>query len=173
MSSATDWQVASWPGTASWRTISSRAGSLNAKRTADTSMSPTAGCSNSATGPAYRQNLDGSTSMEQCVDSDGSTKIEPSEALMSGISRRTVGFWLLAVTQVLFFAASSAPSPLYLVYQQEWHFSSLTLTLVFASYAAALLLTLLTVGGLSDFLGRKRVLAVALVIEVLAMIAFL
>src|SRR4029078_13149534 len=102
-----------------------------------------------------------------------STKIEPSEALMSGISRRTVGFWLLAVTQVLFFAASSAPSPLYLGYQQEWHFSSLTLTLVFASYAAALLLTLLTVGGLSDFLGRRRVLAVALVIEVVAMVAVL
>src|SRR6478735_6550046 len=92
---------------------------------------------------------------------------------MSGITRRTIGFWLLALTQVLFFAASSAPSPLYLVYQQEWAFSSFTLTVVFASYAAALLLTLLTVGGLSDFLGRKRVLAVALVIEVLAMIAFL
>jgi predicted MFS family arabinose efflux permease len=34
-------------------------------------------------------------------------------------------------------------------------------------------LTLLTVGGLSDFLGRRRVLAVALVVEALAMVAFL
>jgi MFS family permease len=92
---------------------------------------------------------------------------------MSGTTRRTIGFWLLAATQVLFFAASSAPSPLYLVYQQKWHFSSFTLTLVFASYAGALLLTLLTVGGLSDFVGRRRVLAVSLVIEVVAMVAFL
>ncbi len=92
---------------------------------------------------------------------------------MSVITRRTVGFWLLGLTQVLFFAASSAPSPLYLVYQERWDFSSFTLTLVFASYAAALLLTLLTVGGLSDFLGRRPVLAIALVIEVIAMVAFL
>lgn len=92
---------------------------------------------------------------------------------MTVTDRRTLGFWLLALTQVLFFAASSAPTPLYVVYQDRWHFSSLTLTVVFASYAGALLLTLLTVGGLSDFVGRRRVLALSLVIEVLAMVAFL
>ena len=40
------------------------------------------------------------------------------------------------------------------------------------SYAAALLLTLLTAGGLSDYLGRRRVLAGALVVELLSMVAF-
>ncbi len=87
--------------------------------------------------------------------------------------RRTVGFWLLAATVVVFFAASSAPSPLYLVYQARWHFSALVLTLVFATYAVALLVALLTAGGLSDFVGRRRVIAVALVVEVASMVAFL
>jgi MFS family permease len=84
-----------------------------------------------------------------------------------------MGFWLLATTLVTFLAASSAPSPLYLVYQARWHFSATTLTLVFASYAGALLLTLLTLGGLSDFLGRRPVLAAALVLELVAMLGFL
>jgi MFS family permease len=86
--------------------------------------------------------------------------------------RRSVGFWVLAATLVAFFAASSVPTPLYLVYQQKWHFSAITLTLIFAAYAAALLVTLLTAGGLSDYLGRRRVLAGALVVELLSMLAF-
>src|SRR5713226_6992253 len=55
--------------------------------------------------------------------------------------------------------AASAPSPLYVVYQARWHFSAITLTSIFGVYALALLLTLLTVGGLSgivDFAGPKR-----------------
>jgi predicted MFS family arabinose efflux permease len=88
-------------------------------------------------------------------------------------ARRSIGFWLLATTVVVFFAASSAPSPLYVVYQQQWHFSALTLTLVFASYALALLVSLLTFGGLSDFIGRRPVIAGALAVELLSMVFFL
>jgi MFS family permease len=87
-------------------------------------------------------------------------------------SNRSTGFWVLATTMVVFFAASSVPTPLYVVYQQKWHFSSVTLTLIFAAYVAALLITLLTAGGLSDYLGRRRVLAGALGVELLAMVAF-
>jgi hypothetical protein len=39
-----------------------------------------------------------------------------------------------------FFAASSAPTPLYRLYQQDWGFSPGMLTLVFAVYALSLLL---------------------------------
>jgi MFS family permease len=88
-------------------------------------------------------------------------------------TRRQRGFWVLAATLVTFFAASSVPTPLYLVYQARWHFSAITLTLIFASYAAALLIALLTAGGLSDYLGRRRVLAGALVVELLSMAAFI
>ena len=93
--------------------------------------------------------------------------------MLAGTARRTLGFWLLAATEVLFFGASSAPSPLYVVYQARWQFSSFTLTVVFAAYAAALLLTLLTMGGLSDYLGRRRVIAASLLLELAAMVAFL
>ncbi|MCO6004102.1 MFS transporter [Actinoallomurus purpureus] len=86
---------------------------------------------------------------------------------------RTAGFWLLGTTLLVFMAASSAPSPLYVVYQHRWGFSATTLTAVFAVYALALLVALLTVGGLSDFVGRRPVLIAALLAETLAMVLFL
>lgn len=69
-------------------------------------------------------------------------------------------------------AASSAPSPLYPVFQGKFGFSALTLTAVFAVYVLALLVMLLTVGRLSDFVGRRPVLAFALVLDAAAMAVF-
>jgi len=69
-----------------------------------------------------------------------------------------VSFWVLIAAYLGLMLAASAPSPLYVVYAARWHFSAITLTSIFGVYALALLLTLLTVGGLSDFIGRKPVL---------------
>ena len=87
--------------------------------------------------------------------------------------RRRGAFWLVGLTLVAFLAASSAPSPLYVVFQERWGFSALTLTTVFASYAIALLVALVTVGGISDFLGRRPVLLAALALEAVSMVVFL
>ena len=86
---------------------------------------------------------------------------------------RAAAFWLVAATVTTLLAASSAPSPLYAVYQAEFGFSSATLTAIFAVYVLALLMSLLTVGRLSDFVGRRPVLAVALVVQAAAMAVFL
>jgi MFS family permease len=86
---------------------------------------------------------------------------------------RAVAFWVVTGTLAALLAASSAPSPLYPVYQAEFGFSSITLTAVFAVYVLALLAALLTVGRLSDYLGRRPVLAVALLVEAAAMSVFL
>ena len=86
-------------------------------------------------------------------------------------SRGALGF--LAVTVLCFFAASSAPTPLYHLYQQSWGFSSAILTLIFAVYALSLLGALLLVGSLSDYLGRRPVIFAALVLEILSMALFI
>lgn len=78
---------------------------------------------------------------------------------------------LPAATLGLFLAASSAPTPLYRLYQQAWGFSSL-LTLVFSVYAFSLLVALLTTGALSDHLGRRPVILAALVLEMASMAVF-
>ncbi len=58
--------------------------------------------------------------------------------------------------------ASITPTPLYHAYSALWHFSPLTLTLIYATYAVGVLASLLLVGSLSDDVGRRPVLLVAL-----------
>src|SRR5438552_13090150 len=58
--------------------------------------------------------------------------------------------------------ASTTPSPLYRTYSALWHFSPLTLTLIYATYAFGVLASLLLAGGVSDEVGRRPVLLVAL-----------
>ena len=82
-------------------------------------------------------------------------------------------FAAVAAIIVLFLAASSAPSPLYVVYQQEWGFTASVLTVVFAVYVVGLLGSLLVVGALSDHLGRRPVLAASILLEIVALVLFL
>jgi predicted MFS family arabinose efflux permease len=84
----------------------------------------------------------------------------------------TVSFYLLASIAVSFLAGSSAPSPLYAVYQQAWGFSPITTTIIFGIYAIAVLAALLTVGSLSDYVGRKPVLVAATLLQAVTMILF-
>jgi MFS family permease len=86
---------------------------------------------------------------------------------------RSTAFWSIAVLLVLVLAASGVPSPLYRVYQERFGFSSGVLTTVFGVYAFALLAALLVVGALSDHVGRRPVLAAALVVQAGAMVLFL
>ena len=86
---------------------------------------------------------------------------------------RAPSFWLLATLLAFLLFAASSPSPLYVVYEAKWHFSSITLTAIFAVYALALLAALLTTGRLSDHLGRRPVLMFALVVQIAGMGAFI
>lgn len=69
--------------------------------------------------------------------------------------------------------AVGAPSPLFVLYQQEWRFAPWLLTVAFAIYAITLLATLLVAGSLSDHIGRRPVLIGALAVQVVAMLMFL
>jgi predicted MFS family arabinose efflux permease len=86
---------------------------------------------------------------------------------------RTAAFYLLASIIVGFLAGSSAPTPLYAVYAGRWGFSPITTTIVFGVYALAVLAALLTVGRLSDHVGRRPVLLAALAVQVAAMVVFI
>src|SRR5438067_8409372 len=69
-------------------------------------------------------------------------------------------------------AFSTIPTPLYVLYQQRDGFSSFVVTVVFAVYAVGVIASLLLVGHVSDWVGRRRVLIPALGIEVLAAVLF-
>jgi len=69
--------------------------------------------------------------------------------------------------------ASVTPSPLYHVYATRWHFGPLTLTLIYATYAFGVLAALLLVGRVSDDVGRRPVLLVALAALALSTVVFI
>src|SRR4051812_29022359 len=58
--------------------------------------------------------------------------------------------------------ASITPSPLYGIYSQLWGFSPVVLTLIYGTYAFGVLATLILAGRVSDEVGRRPVLLVAL-----------
>ncbi|QFZ73032.1 MFS transporter [Streptomyces fagopyri] len=96
----------------------------------------------------------------------------PGSRARRGLSR-PVAFASIAAVFILFMAASSAPSPLYVIYQHEWSFSATTLTGVFAVYVAGMIAALLVLGALSDHIGRRPVLAAAIALEAVAMVLFI
>jgi MFS family permease len=77
-------------------------------------------------------------------------------------TRRRAAFWLLAFVFAAAMLGTTLPTPLYVIYQAQWHFSAATVTVIFAVYAVAVLATLLVAGRSSDQAGRRPVLAVAL-----------
>jgi MFS family permease len=82
----------------------------------------------------------------------------------------TASLVLLVSIIVSLLAASSAPTPLYPIYQRDWSFSPITTTIVFAVYAVAVLAALLVVGKISDHVGRRPVVLVALAAQAAAMV---
>jgi MFS family permease len=92
---------------------------------------------------------------------------------MSRPASTRVSLIFLAITLLGFLAASSAPTPLYHLYQEHMQFSPAMLTLIFGVYAFSLLAALLVVGSLSDYLGRRPVIFVALLLNMLAMLLFI
>ena len=112
-----------------------------------------------------------------------STTLEPVDPTQRSAGRPTgrapwrlpsgAAFPLLAILLVGLFFAASAPSPLLLVFQREWHFAPTLLTLAFAVYALALLAILLVAGSLSDHIGRRPVLTGALLLQTAAIVTFL
>ncbi len=104
-----------------------------------------------------------------------SCKVMSPHKVASGVGPllgRRASFYLLASITVSFLAGSIAPTPLYPLYQAQWSFSSTAVTLVFGVYALAVLGSLLTLGRLSDNIGRRPVLLVATGVQLFAMLLF-
>jgi predicted MFS family arabinose efflux permease len=85
---------------------------------------------------------------------------------------KPLAFYLQASILLSFLASSSAPTPLYSVYQAAWGFTPITITVVFGIYALAVLASLLTLGSLSDYVGRKPVLLASTLLQAFTMLLF-
>jgi MFS family permease len=102
----------------------------------------------------------------------GATRPSPARRTAPAVPRQ-VAFWLLALILGVAMLGTTLPTPLYVIYQGRWHFSAAMVTVTFAVYAAAVLITLLLAGRSSDQAGRRPVMAVALAASALSTVLFI
>jgi MFS family permease len=83
------------------------------------------------------------------------------------------GFWVAALAFLLNMGFSAVPTPLYAIYATRDGLTPVTITLVYAVYAAGVIVSLFLAGHVSDWVGRKTVFVPALLINVLAAALFI
>ncbi len=84
----------------------------------------------------------------------------------------TRGSWLAFVGMVVFTMGTSIVTPLFPLYADQFGLSAGTITLLFATYTATVVPTMLVAGNLSDILGRKRLILPAMAIISAASLLF-
>jgi len=83
-----------------------------------------------------------------------------------------LGFLAVAFAYLAVMALSSAPSPLYPLYERADGFSTVTVTLIYAAYALGVAASLVAAGHLSDGHGRRRLLGPGVALAALAAAVF-
>jgi MFS family permease len=78
-----------------------------------------------------------------------------------------------AIAFTSLYLAAGALTPLLVDYREQWKFPAALLTLAFAVYAIGFLAAVLTLGSLSDHVGRRPVLVGALVIQLASNVVLL
>src|SRR3954453_21062350 len=107
---------------------------------------------------------------------DSSMTLEISKEVGSMSSRTLsprLAYALVAAVIGLALFASGTPSPLYSTYASLWGFSSVTLTLIYSTYAFGVLASLVLAGRISDQWGRRPVLLVSLGTLLLTSVLFM
>lgn len=87
--------------------------------------------------------------------------------------RRRYAFALLAYAFAAIMSGTALPTPLYALYGQQMHFSVLTTTVIYATYAVGVLFTLIVFGRWSDAIGRRPVLLAGAAAAVASGVVFL
>ncbi|GEC03238.1 MFS transporter [Streptomyces spinoverrucosus] len=81
-----------------------------------------------------------------------------------GTNRLGMGYVLMAALLAVMMLGGTIPIPLYVLYEARIGFDPFTITIIFAIYVIGTLVALLFFGGLSDHIGRKRVLVGAILL---------
>jgi hypothetical protein len=87
--------------------------------------------------------------------------------------RHGAGFWIIAAAFFTVMAFSTLPTPLYALYQQRDGFATFLITVIFAAYGIGVMASLYFAGHISDWLGRRRIILIAVVVEIVAAVVFL
>jgi len=87
--------------------------------------------------------------------------------------RHDTAFWIVGYTFAVTMAFSALPTPLYVLYQARDGFSTFMITVIFAAYAVGVVASLFLAGHLSDWAGRRRMVLLAVLTNMLSGALFL
>jgi len=97
----------------------------------------------------------------------------PTATPRNGRVSHGTGFWIAAVAFLIVMAYSTVPTPLWSLYQVRDGFSTFAITIAFAAYAVGVVVSLFLAGHLGDTVGRRRLLLVALALEIVSAVMFI
>jgi MFS family permease len=100
----------------------------------------------------------------------GATRSPPPAGL--GTSPLGCASLLVVAIYAVVLAGVTLPTPLYVVFQDRWSLTNASVTGLYALYPAGVLLVLLTAGHLTDVLGRRVVVGIALFLSGLSALIF-
>jgi MFS family permease len=86
---------------------------------------------------------------------------------------RGAAFWAVAYAFAITALGTTMPTPLYGIYREEFGFSELVVTLIYATYAAGVITGLLLFGRLSDEIGRRRTMLPGIALSAASAVVFL
>ena len=103
------------------------------------------------------------------------TRARAAAAAQAGLAsrRHNVAFWIVSYAFAVTMAFSALPTPLYVLYQARDHFSTFMITVIFAAYAVGVVASLFLAGHLSDWVGRRRMVLLAVATNMLSGVLFL
>ncbi|SEA38568.1 Predicted arabinose efflux permease, MFS family [Leifsonia sp. 21MFCrub1.1] len=117
--------------------------------------------------------------MTSTLDSSAPTGSSPRLGTAPGRARRSfrlrhgAGFWVIAAAFLAVMAFSTVPTPLYAFYQARDGFPTWVVTVIFAAYAVGVIASLFLIGHLSDIAGRRRMVLIAVLVEIVSAALFL
>ncbi|HSZ38863.1 MAG TPA: MFS transporter [Trebonia sp.] len=82
-------------------------------------------------------------------------------------------FWIVGYVFAATMAFTTLPTPLYVLYQARDGFDTFMITVIFAAYAVGVVGSLFLAGHLSDWAGRRRMVLLAVLTNILAGVLFL
>jgi len=85
---------------------------------------------------------------------------------------RQSSFWVAAAVVVHTLWTSAAPAMTYPLYAREWQLTPTVTTLIFAVFPIVVVLTLILLGDLSDYIGRRSAMLLGMVASLIGVLLF-
>lgn len=95
------------------------------------------------------------------------------QKLTSDNQNSKLAFWLGAYVFAIVMLGTTLPTPLYPIYQAHLGFTNLMITIIYATYAVGVILTLVVCGKWSDQVGRKPLLLGGIFLSIISAVFFL